>query len=92
MTPFYVAFDQTSYPAKFGPIFGPEGEMYFDPNVMKAAEIAGWKTFYCLLSKEDLVQLIIDSRKFSNLFDNSDILLQIEKHSRNLCYKLYNKR
>ena len=33
-----------------------------------------------------------DSRKFSNLFENSDILLQIEKHSRNLCFKLYNKR
>ena len=43
-------------------------------------------------TKEDPVQLIIDSRKFSNLFDNSDIILQIEKHSRNLCYELYNKR
>ena len=42
--------------------------------------------------KEGLVQLIIDSRKFSNLFENSDIFLQIEKHSRNLFYKLFNKR
>ena len=38
-------------------------------------------------AKEDLVQLMIDSRKFSHLFDNSDIILEIEKHSRNLCYK-----
>ena len=49
-----------------------------------------WKNSF--FTKENLVQLIIDSRLFSNLFDNSDILLQIEKHSRNLCYKLYNKR
>ena len=43
-------------------------------------------------TKEDLVQLIIDSRKFSHLFDNRDIILEIDRHSRNLCYKLYNKR
>ena len=49
-----------------------------------------WKNSFS--TKEDLVQLIKDSRKFSNLFDNSDILLQIEKHSRILCYKLYNER
>ena len=49
-----------------------------------------WKNLFS--TKEDLVQLITNSRKASNLFDNSDIILQIEKHSRNLCYKLYNKR
>ena len=43
-------------------------------------------------AKEDPVQLMIDSRKFSHLFDISDIILEIEKHSRNLCYKQYNKR
>ena len=31
-----------------------------------------WKNSFS--TKEDLVQLIIDSRKFSNLFDISDIL------------------
>ena len=49
-----------------------------------------WKNSFS--SKEDLVQLIIDSRKFSHLFGSSDIILEIEKHSRNLCYKLYNER
>ena len=49
-----------------------------------------WKI--SISTKEDLVQLIIDIRKCSNLFDNSDIILETEKHSRNLCYNLYNKR
>ena len=40
---------------------------------------------------KDIVQLIIDSRKFFHLFDNNDIIFLIKKHSRNLCYKLHNK-
>ena len=43
-------------------------------------------------AKEDIAQLIVDSKKFSHLFDDSNINLEIEKHSRNLCYKLYYKR
>ena len=43
-------------------------------------------------TREDIVQLIIDSRTFSYLFGDIDIIFKIEKHSRNLCYKLHNKR
>ena len=44
-----------------------------------------WKNSF---SAKDLVQLIIDCKNISLLLDNSDIILKIEKHSRNLCYKL----
>ena len=42
-------------------------------------------------TQEDIVQLIIDSRKFSYLFDDIGIVFKIEKVSINLCYKLYSK-
>ena len=43
-------------------------------------------------TKEDITQLIIDSRRFSNLLGDTDIIYKIEKLSRNRCYKLHNKR
>ena len=43
-------------------------------------------------TKESIVQLIIDCREFSNLFLDIHNILEVEKLSRNLCYKLYNKR
>ena len=43
-------------------------------------------------TKEDIAQLIIDCRKFSHLLGDTDIVYNIEKLPRNLCYKLYNKR
>ena len=46
-----------------------------------------WKNSFS--TKDDIVQLIIDNIKFSHLFDNTDIILEIEKHSINMCYKLY---
>ena len=39
-------------------------------------------------AKEDIIQLIIDCRKFSHLFDDEEIVRNIEKLSRNQCYKL----
>ena len=49
-----------------------------------------WKDSFS--TKEDIAQLIIDCRRFSNLFGDTDIIYKIEKLSRNLCYKLHNKR
>ena len=49
-----------------------------------------WKVYFS--RKEDITQLIIDSRRFSNLPGDTDIIYKIEKLSRNLCYKLHNKR
>ena len=45
-----------------------------------------------LTTKESIVQLIIDCREFSNLFLDIQNIFEVEKLSRNLCYKLYNKR
>ena len=44
-----------------------------------------------LFSSQRGVVRFAESRKFSNPFDNIDIIIQIEKHSRNLCYKLYKR-
>ena len=49
-----------------------------------------WKEHFS--TKEDITQLIIDSRRFANLLGDTDIIYKIEKLSRNLCYKLHNKR
>ena len=49
-----------------------------------------WKVYFS--RKEDITQLIIDSRRFSNLLGDTDIIYKIEKLSRNLCNKLHNKR
>ena len=49
-----------------------------------------WKDSFS--TKGDIAQLIIDCRRFSNLFGDTDIIYKIEKLSRNLCYKLHNKR
>ena len=42
--------------------------------------------------RENIVQLIIDCRGFSHLFEDGDIIHKIERLSRNLCYKLHTKR
>ena len=49
-----------------------------------------WKDYFS--TKEDITQVIIDSRRFSNLLGDTDIIHKIEKLSRNLCNKLHNKR
>ena len=49
-----------------------------------------WKDYFS--TKEDITQLIIYCSKFSNLLGDTDIIYKIEKLSRNLCYKLHNKR
>ena len=43
-----------------------------------------WTVYFS--RKEDITQLIIDSRRFSNLLGDTDIIYKIEKLSRNLCY------
>ena len=43
-------------------------------------------------AKENIVQLIVDCRKFSHLFDDEEVIWNIEKLSRNLCYRLHIKR
>ena len=52
-----------------------------------STRLGAWFSFS---TKENIVQLIIDCRKFSNLFDDNDIIFKIEKLFRNLCYKLLN--
>ena len=44
------------------------------------------------VTEESIVQLIIDCSKFSNLSLDIHTMFEVEKLSRNLCYKLYNKR
>ena len=48
-----------------------------------------WK--YCFSTKVEKVQLIIDSRTFSHLLDDIDIIFKIKKHSISLCYKLHKR-
>ena len=53
----------------------------------------GPETWSSTFSKrENIVQLIIDCRGFSHLFEDGDIIHKIERLSRNLCYKLHTKR
>ena len=64
-------------------------------NVLRDTDInhigaEAWKDSFS--TKEDITQFIIHCRRFSKLLGDTDALYKIEKLSRNLCYKLHNKR
>ena len=52
-----------------------------------------WKQSFSVRTvPETLVQLIIDCMRFSHMFSDEEVLDNVERLSRNLCYKLHIKR